>query len=183
MTHSTNLPLKDPREARAASWLESLGHRPEKIEEDSSKKPDFRVLAKTGNEVFYVEVKVIEGPGESEGILFDPLFNKISNRIRDAYKQFQGNDPEHNLPRVLLFLADDFRIHGQTMFDFFSGRIEIEGKIIRELKRFRFGRVRNDLGEIDLYVILDLGDTPTFFYNETIPSKAFALQRAFDHVG
>ncbi|MDR4483036.1 MAG: hypothetical protein R3B95_07360 [Nitrospirales bacterium] len=32
--------------------------------------------------------------------------------------------------------------------------------------------------EIDLYVILDLGDTPTFFYNETIPSKAFALQRA-----
>ena len=31
--------------------------------------------------------------------------------------------------------------------------------------------------------VLDLGATPTFFYNETIPSKALALQRAFDHMG
>lgn len=184
MTHSKTIPLKDPREARAARWLESLGHRPVKIKEGNRKKPDFHVLAKADDEFFfYLEVKTIEGPGESEGLLFDPLFNRVSNDIRDARKQFENVDPEHNLPRVLLFLAEDFRIHGQTMFDFFSGRIEIEGEILRELKRFRFGRVRDDLREIDLFVMLDRDNTPTFFYNETIPSKALALQEAFDHVG
>lgn len=176
---TTDAHIADPGEARVARWIRALGHRVEKIPEEAAKRPDFRVLTTDGAAVALAEVKTIEGPGEGEGLLWDPLFNTVSNRIRDARKQFESIDPSHDLPRVLAFVSEDFRIHGQTMIDFFTGRIEVDGQIIRELKKFRLGRVTGDLGEIDLYVILDHGDAPTLFFNDSNPAYLDRLQGLF----
>jgi hypothetical protein len=169
----------DPREARAARWIEALGHRVEKIPEDDSKTPDFRVWTAKGEAAALAEVKTIEGPGEGEGLLWGPLFNNISNRIRDARKQFESIDSSHGLPRVLVLVSEDFRIHGQTMIDFFSGRIEVGGEVTRDLKKFRLGRVKGDIGEIDLYVVLDHGDSPTLFFTDSHVDYATRLQELF----
>src|SRR5262245_36675771 len=171
--------MADPGEARVAKWIQMLGHRVEKIPEEDSKTPDFRVLTTGGTQVALAEVKTIEGPGEGEGLLWDPLFNNISKRIRDARKQFESIDSSHCVPRVLVFVSEDFRVHGQTMIDFFTGRIEVGGEVIRELKKFRLGRVKGDISEIDLYVVLDHGDTPTLFFNDSNVAYATQLQELF----
>lgn len=171
--------LVDPRERRAAAWLGSLGHQPEKIPEESDKTPDFLVRGRDTGAMFYAEVKTLEGPGEGEPLLWDPLYNTIAKRIRDSRKQFESVDAEHHFPRVMLFLSEDMRIHGQTMLDFFKSRIEVGEQVVRDLNRFRFGRVRDDLEKIDLYVVLDIGDSPTFFFSQTDSSTLQSLLSLF----
>jgi hypothetical protein len=171
--------ISDRGEARAAKWIQALGHRVEKIPEVDSKTPDFRFLTVDGIQVALAEIKLIEGPGQGEDLLWSAVFNNISKRIHDARKQFESIDSSHVLPRVLVFVSEDFRVHGQTMLDFFTGHIEVGGKVIRELKTYRLGRVKADIGEIDLYVILDHGDTPTLFFNDSNDEYAARLEELF----
>lgn len=178
-SQATSAVVSDRGEARAAKWIQTLGHRVEKIPEEDSKTPDFRLLTVDGIQVALVEVKIIAGPGQGENLLWNAVFNNISKRIHDSLKQFESIDASHVLPRILVFVSEDFRVHGQTLLDFFTGQIEVAGEVIHDLKRSRLGRVKGDIGEIDLYVMLGHGDTPTLFFNDSNDEYAARLQELF----
>jgi hypothetical protein len=171
--------FKDPGERRAAVWLESLGHPPEKIPEEADKTPDFRVHTSGIDSHFFAEVKTIESPGSDEALLWDPLYNTVSKRIRDSRKQFTAIDPDHRHPRVMIFVSEDMRIHGETLLDFFKGQIVVGHEVVRNLNRFRLGRVAADIGHIDVYVVLDTADSPTFFFTDVDAGRSSALTKLF----
>lgn len=171
----------DSWEARAGEWLRSLGFWVEKIPEDPvEKKPDFRITPSAGAS-FYVEVKGLEGPGDDQSLESASLFNKISKKIRDAQKQFSCIDPNHDSPRVLLFVADDFRIHRQKLLDFIEGQVEVDGQLMANLARYRFGKVRAEIGDIDAYAILETNGDVFFFYNAGHAAACGALKAHFGH--
>jgi len=168
-----------PREARAATFLSGFGLKVEKVAEGATKTADFRVTASDQFD-FHGEVKAIEGPGQDKPMTWDSICNRIGSDIRKAVAQFDAVNPSHSAPNVLIFLAEDMRIHWRLMKDFFEGKIEIEGQTIADLTRHRFGRVRQALPVVDLFILLDTGDNLTLFFTGSDPTFLPKLATLFN---
>jgi hypothetical protein len=140
-----------------------------KTEMHDFKTPDFR-LSRGGTEVALCEVKSfqrdtwLEGqlknatPGELVGGLRpDPIFNRISNAIHTAFKQFESANPEHRLLNFLFLVNHDTGARPADLDRVLTG-FEDPRHGVFELtcSQFSEGRIRLEKGKIDLYIWLDL---------------------------
>ncbi len=168
-----------PRERRAADFLKKLGLVVKKRPEGAEKSPDFDVTASDGF-YFLSETKAVVG-GENEPLLWQELYNAITSDIREAAKQFDSVNSTRLVPNVLILVSEDFRFREQSFIDFLKGEIIIEGKLLADLRRYRLGRVKPAFSRIDLFLLLDKGNTPSLFFVDNDPRFLVKL-RAIFHV-
>jgi hypothetical protein len=149
-------------ENRAKLFIENHNLIVEKYDNknDEEKRPDFRVLDKN-DLLFFAEVKTFFS-NTNEQILHKTIYNKFSERINDAYKQFKSVNSLRMVPNVLFLFSQDFRVDWNKFQSFLNGYYDY-GTGFLNLKKFRDGRNIKSLQNIDLYIWL-YNDFQKLFY-------------------
>ena len=133
------------------------------------KTPDFR-LSRNGVEVAFCEVKSFQkdtwledqlknaGPAELLGGLRpDPIFNRISNAVHTAFKQFESVNSSHELLNFLFLVNHDTSARPEDLDRVLTGcENPRNGLFDRTCAQFSDGRIREEKYKVDLYVWLDL---------------------------
>jgi len=121
-----------------------------------SQTPDFKVYR--GDEfVLYAEAKHIQEDNWEGGLRNDPIFNRLSNRIHEAAKQFAAVNPDHQFPNVLIFTNSDHVCSAQDLKCVLTGDQEIDGGPPEPMfKNISEGRIREEKHSVDLYVWNDV---------------------------
>jgi hypothetical protein len=133
-----------------------------------SKTPDFR-LSRGGAEVALCEVKSFQkdswleaqlenaSPGEIVGGLRpDPIFNRISNAVHTAFKQFESVNCEHKLLNFLFLVNHDTSARPEDLDRVLTGFEDpLHGRLDRTCEQFSEGRIREEKKRVDLYVWMD----------------------------
>lgn len=126
-----------------------------KEEKRGRKTPDFRVLR--GSELaFYCEVKEVAEDDWAEGGRSDPIYNRLTDDIHTAVKQFSSVNPDRREPNVLAFVNNDSRcgypdLLGVTTGQFFAD----DGSYDPIYTQYSEGRIREEKFQVDLYLWFD----------------------------
>jgi len=137
--------------------------------------PDFR-LSRSGKDVALCEVKSFQHdtwldeqikkvpPGEvAGGVRPDPIFNRISNAIHTAFKQFDSVNPAHELFNFLVLVNHDPSAHPEDLDRVLTGSEDpLHGVFDQTCLRFSQGRIREEKNKIDLYVWFDFLKADSF---------------------
>jgi hypothetical protein len=132
------------------------------------KTPDFR-LSLGGVEVALCEVKSFQRDSWLEdqlknapdgelvgGLRPDPVFNRISNAVHTAYKQFDSVNPDHRLLNFLFFANHDTSAKPDDLDRVLTGYENPRmGLFEPTCAQFSEGRIREEKYKIDLYVWFD----------------------------
>lgn len=121
---------------------------------DGMKTPDFRVQH---NDVFafYCEVKTIE-KDMSEGLRKDPVFNRLTDDIHTAVKQFDAANPKAEAPNVLALINHDRSCGFQDLIGVLTGNFIAENNQPHPIyKQFSEGRIKDEKTRIHLFLWLD----------------------------
>ena len=132
------------------------------------KTPDFR-LSLGGGEVALCEVKSFQRdawledqlknapPGELVGGLRnDPIFNRITNAIHTAFKQFESVNSDHRLLNFLFLVNHDTSAKPEDLDRVLTGYEDpLHGRFDPTCWQFSEGRIREEKSKIDLYVWWD----------------------------
>jgi hypothetical protein len=133
------------------------------------KTPDFR-LSRDGVDLALCEVKSFQRdewlenqmkgakPGEAAGGLRnDPIFNRISNAIHTAVKQFESVNSDHRLLNFLVLMNHDTSARSEDLDRVLTGFEDPRhGNFERTCEQFSDGRIREEKSKIDLYVWADI---------------------------
>lgn len=142
--------------------------------------PDFKVYK--GDEfVLYAEAKHVQEDNWEGGLRNDPIFNRLSNRVHEAAKQFAAVNPDYKLPNVLVFTNSDRLCSVQDLKCVLTGNQEIDsGPPEPMFKNISEGRIRDEKHSIDLYVWNDvyLGADSRFIRIFARESKHLELLRS-----
>jgi hypothetical protein len=145
------------------------------------KTPDFR-LSRGGVEVALCEVKSfqkdtwldnqLENAASGElvgGLRPDPIFNRISNAIHTAFKQFESVNSDHMLLNFLLLVNHDTSAKPEDLDRVLTGYENPRmGLFEPTCVQFSEGRIREEKNQVDLYVWLGLK-------NGRIPSREYRV--------
>jgi hypothetical protein len=146
-----------------------------KQEMRDGKTPDFR-LSRGGKEVALCEVKSFQrdawledqlkkaAPGELVGGLRpDPTFNRISNAVHTAFKQFEGVNPDHRLLNILFLVnhdtgaGNDASVSYKDLIRTLTGFEDpLNGRFDLTCAQFSEGRISREKGRIDVYLWMDV---------------------------
>lgn len=165
-------------------YLESLGFKPDSFSKDElkgGKTPDFRVF-KDDSQVFYCEVKMIakdqwlnnqlqnSKPGEIVGgSRNDPIFNRISDDIHQAYKQFQSVNAGWHVPNVLAFVNHDNSCSKNDLIEVLTGNFYAsDGTVHPTMKRVSEGRIKEEKRFISLYIWMQNGKSSCHVDNSRV---------------
>jgi hypothetical protein len=132
------------------------------------KTPDFR-LSRGGVELALCEVKSFQrdewlerqlkdaAPGELVGGLRpDPVFNRISNAVHTAFKQFESANSDHRLLNFLILVNHDTSAKPEDLDRVLTGYEDpLHGRFDSTCMQFSEGRIREEKRQIDLYVWMD----------------------------
>jgi hypothetical protein len=132
------------------------------------KTPDLR-LSREGTAIALCEVKSFQRdhwleeqikkapPGAlAGGLRPDPIFNRISNAIHTAYKQFECVNPDHRLLNFLFLINHDTSAKPEDLDRVLTGFENPRRGILEPTcAPFSEGRIRLEKTKIDLYVWLD----------------------------
>ncbi|MFH0771142.1 MAG: hypothetical protein V1933_00800 [Candidatus Omnitrophota bacterium] len=160
-------------ENKVANYLKNMGLcciRFSKEEMRQGKTPDYKVY-KNKDLKFFCEVKAVNAilcGGD------DPIFNKLTDDIHEAMKQFNAVNLNGNYPNVLAFINhnDDEFYNFTDLRDTITGNgITDTGKNEPIYKNFSEGRIRKEKMNIHLYIWFNLNrQRPHLFFN-TINEK------------
>jgi hypothetical protein len=131
------------------------------------KTPDFR-LSRGGVEVALCEVKSFQRDDWLEdqlknaplgelvgGLRPDPIFNRISNAVHTAYKQFESVNSDHRLLNFLFLVNHDTSAKPADLDRVLTGYEDpLHGCFSRTCEQFSEGRIREEK-KIDLYLWVD----------------------------
>lgn len=163
----------DEDEAQIAKFLSDYGLAAEqfpKAEVGATKTPDFRVRGvETGGHLFYCEVKSIQRdswldrklekakPGELVGgARKDPIFNRLTDDIHKAAKQFAAVNALVEHPNVLAFVNHDRMCGFLDLIAVLTGNFMAEGgKALPTYRIYSEGRVKGDKANIHLFLWVD----------------------------
>jgi hypothetical protein len=140
-----------------------------KNEMSDLKTPDFR-LNRDGVEVAVCEVKSFQrdnwledqlknspSAGVVGGTRNDPVFNRISNAIHTAFKQFESVNSDHRLLNFLFLLNHDTSARPEDLDRVLTGCENPRmGMFEPTCTQFSEGRIRAEKTKVDLYVWLGL---------------------------
>lgn len=149
-----------------------------KKEKDKSKTPDFRVF-KDKKLIFFCEVKSIARDdwmersvaGAPPGRIVirggdDPRFNRISNKIHEAIKQFEAVNPNSEYPNVLAFMNHDDMCGWLDLYGVVTGNFLAEGgKKYKIYDKYSEGRLKGEKFKIHLYIWKDEFKEERYFFN------------------
>jgi hypothetical protein len=158
----------DIAEQTAISFMEQHGLRCERFnaaELRKGKTPDFRVW-KGADLVLYCEAKHIQHdewldrqldnvqpPKLAGGARPDPVFNRLTDRIHEAAKQFNAVNADRFLPNVLVFTNSDDQCGFFDLIAVLTGNFYAEGGAVEPIyKQYSEGRIKEEKFRIDLYV-------------------------------
>jgi hypothetical protein len=143
--------------------------------------PDFRVSTPLNSFIFLCEVKSIESK-ENEFLLHNRVFNIFTTKIHEALGQFISVNCNHLVPNVITWVSKDFRIECNKFREFLQGHISVpkdgDDKIIVDLRKISQSRIKNEVMEIDLFILLQ-GNHPTFFFTGRDKNYVAKLMRVF----
>lgn len=163
----------DADEERIGGFLADYGlaaDRFQKSEIGSGKTPDFRVRRPDSEELlFYCEVKSIREddfldrrldeaePGElAGGARKDPIFNRLTDDIHQAVKQFAAVNAELARPNVLAFVNHDRMCGFLDLIGVLTGNFMAEGgRAIPSYRLYSEGRIKDEKASIHLFLWLD----------------------------
>jgi hypothetical protein len=132
------------------------------------KTPDFR-LSHGGVEVALCEVKSFQRDKWLEdqlkdaplgelvgGLRNDPVFNRVSNAVHTAFKQFESVNSDHRLLNFLFLVNHDTSAKPEDLDRVLTGYEDpLHGRFDRTCVQFSDGRIRAEKKTIDLYVWMD----------------------------
>lgn len=147
----------DKNEQFIADELAKKGLLLEKIsaKENRGKKiPDFRIL-KSNQLISYCEVKSIERDS-SNGLKKDPIYNRLTDDIHKAVKQFNSVNNDLNYPNILAFVNHDNRCGFLDLVAVTTGQFLSEkGKNYSIYLPYSEGRIKDEKTRIHLYLWYD----------------------------
>lgn len=141
-----------------------------KLEMRRGKTPDFKVHSDSSNDLlFYCEVKSIKkdewldiqiaavSPGEiAGGLRKDPIFNRLTDDIYEASKQFDAVNPDLAFPNVLAFVNHDSGCGFLNLIAVLTGNAMTEGSgAIPIYRLYSEGRIKSKKDRIHLFIWLD----------------------------
>ncbi|MDY6868254.1 MAG: hypothetical protein SVT56_10170 [Chloroflexota bacterium] len=161
----------DADEVTVKEFLEGKGLTPERFSKEemrAGKTPDFRVFRDEELQ-FFCEVKgspkdgwldqqLEDGePGQLVGGLRnDPIFNRLTDDIHQAIKQFDAVNRERKNPNVLALVNHDEVCGFNDLLAVLTGNFYAENGTVHPIYRqFSHGRIRDEKAEIDLFIWLD----------------------------
>jgi hypothetical protein len=132
------------------------------------KTPDFR-LSREGVEVALCEVKSFQRDEWLEkqlkdappvelvgGLRPDPIFNRISNAVHTAFRQFESVNSDHRLLNFLFLVNHDISAKPEDLDRVLTGYEDpLHGRFDPTCLQFSEGRIREEKRQIDLYVWMD----------------------------
>lgn len=139
-----------------------------KNEMREAKTPDFHLL-RGGVEVALCEVKSFQRDTwledqlkvASAGELVggprpDPIFNRISNAVHTAFKQFESVNSDHRLLNFLFLVNHDTSARPEDLDRVLTGYEDpLHGRFDPTCGQYSEGRIREEKGKIDLFVWMD----------------------------
>ena len=145
-------------EAFVDERLRAFGFRLEpfsKREIRARKTPDRRVYR--GRElVFLLEIKEIAEDNWLGGARPDPVFNRLTDDIHEAVKQFDSVNPNRKVANVLAFVNRDPMCGSEDLRGVLTGSaLTSSGKRFRIYDKYALGRIREERFRVDLYLWLD----------------------------
>jgi hypothetical protein len=146
------------QEMKVANELTRYGLRCEsftRIEMAERKTPDFRVFY--GDEfALYCEVKEIAADPWLGGLRSDPIFNRLSDDIHTAVKQFDAVNPDLQYPNVLAFVNNDRMCGSLDLIGVLTGHLLLEGGGSAAIyNKYSEGRIQQEKKRIHLYLWFD----------------------------
>lgn len=145
-------------ENKVKDYFINIGLYPKKINEGNDKTPDYEVY-KNGNLVFYCEVKTIK-EDVFEGAKGDPIYNRITQDIHTAVKQFNSVNKDLKYPNVLVFVNHDDMCGLEDLQSVLTGEFHSEdGKTYNIYKKYSEGRIKNDKLKIHWYIWIEKDKT------------------------
>lgn len=153
-----------------------------KLEKCGGKTPDF-LLCRNEIQVAYCEVKsfqrdnwleeqLVKAPaGElARGLRQDPVFNRISNAIHTAWRQFESVNADHRLMNFLFLVNHDTSAGAMDLDRVLTAFEDPRGEILEPTSvQCAGGRIAEERRKIDLYVWFD------FEANGTIRSRGYRV--------
>jgi len=156
-------------EKRVVLLLKSLGFSSTsftKKERQKSKTPDFKVYSK-GKFQFYCEVKTIIEDSWRGGARNDPIFNRLTNDIHEAIKQFDSVNAKLCYPNVLVFVNHDEMCRIDDLISIITGDFFADnGKRYPIYRQFSNGRIKSEKKRIHLFIWVDGAKPPRFLFNQ-----------------
>jgi hypothetical protein len=153
--------------------------RPSKAERRQGKTPDFRVLENDAL-CFFCEVKSVRGDAWLDravaaaspmqivgGSRPDPAFNRLTNDIHTAVKQFTAVNSDRRYPNVLAFVNYEPICGIQDVAAVVTGNAYTDdGEVLPIYRQYSEGRMREDRLSIDLYLWLETNGGHNFLFIE-----------------
>jgi hypothetical protein len=137
-----------------------------KAEMRSGKTPDFRVFI-DGEFSFFLEVKEVQESASDSGAREDPVFNRLTDDIHTATKQFKAVNTDHEHPNVLAIVNNDVQCGSLDLVGVVTGNLLLEGGEKAPIyTKYACGRINKDLKQIDLIAWFDARKAkadPNFF--------------------
>lgn len=172
-------------EATIAGILTARGLAPERFPDEEAcegKRPDFRIHH-NGALIFYCEVKsVSEDRWLAEHVAAappgtivgggrpDPIFNRLTDDIHTAVKQFDAVNPDLTEPNVLAFVNHDRLCDLGDLLAILTGDLFAEdGSRHPIYRRFSHGRVRADVGRIHLFIWIERDGHVHYLFSDNSP--------------
>lgn len=182
---------------RISDFLKSKGLRAKEFKKGATRKsktPDYRVF-KSEHLAFFCELKSIS-PDEwldnqlrnappvtlVGGGRKDPVYNRISNKIHEAYKQFDAVNSGLEYPNVLAFVNHDEMCDARDLFSVITGDFLAEGGVRLPIyRKFSEGRIKEENLQIHLYIWIDDFEENFFLFN-TIKKEHFIKLYEYFHI-
>jgi hypothetical protein len=162
----------DQGEAQVVQLLKRYGLQAKKFDKRElghGKTPDFRVF-KDDQFVFFCEIKnpeedkwldrkldeappgVIVGGGRP-----DPIYNRLTNRVHEAVKQFDAVNPDLNYPNVLVLMNSDIMSDFEDLIAVLTGHPPgLTDDSYPSFYEYSEGRIREEKFRIHLYIWIDV---------------------------
>ena len=151
-----------------------------KSEIKKGKTPDYRVFRSDQFE-FFCEVKEIKKDDWAQGLRNDPIFNRLTDDIHTAVKQFDAVNPDNSSPNVLAFVNNDRMCGSLDLIGVLTGGLLLEGGGMAEIyQKFSKGRIKNEKDRINLYLWYDSFKANKVLFNQNNDKHLKKLCRCFN---
>jgi hypothetical protein len=155
-------------EQAAADFFAKRGLRVQRFSKEEirrSKTPDFRIF-RNEEFVMFCEAKHLQcddwldkrrdnaAPGQIVGgVRADPLFNRLTNHVHEAVKQFNSVNPRHEHPNTLFFANSDRVSDVLDLIAVLDGMLRAESGVREPIYTPYFdGRIRKERFTVDLFI-------------------------------
>ena len=149
--------------------LEKYGLRCERFTKEEQrirKTPDRRVY-RTDEFAFFCEIKQIANDPWLGGLRPDPIFNRLTNDIHTAVKQFDSVNPHLQHPNVLAFLNHDRMCGSLDLIGVLTGHLLTEGNGAAPIyRKYSEGRILDEKHRIHLYLWFDSFKANKILFNK-----------------